>query len=163
MCQIFSVAEGSGLQAGQFSTWTLLLRNPAVLMNAVCGLALSCWNMQHLPWKTCPDVSMCSKTSIYFSTLSMPFQMYKRVMPWALMQPLHQRFRFLNCALIAWRMVCLLFSPQNMVSVISKKINLTTEQFSTFLLSNIMSFGPEKTAAFVDCVHLWLLLLAKLL
>ncbi len=32
--------ERSGLQAGQFSTWTLLLQNHAVVIAAVCGFAL---------------------------------------------------------------------------------------------------------------------------
>ncbi len=36
------VCERSGLQAGQFSTRTLLLRSHAVVIAAVCGFALSC-------------------------------------------------------------------------------------------------------------------------
>ncbi len=40
------------LQAGQFSTWTLLLRSHAVVIAAVCSFALSCWNTQGLPWNT---------------------------------------------------------------------------------------------------------------
>ncbi len=42
MCQMFSIGERSGLQAGQFSTQTLLLGSHAVVIAAVCGLALSC-------------------------------------------------------------------------------------------------------------------------
>ncbi len=34
--------ERSGLQAGQLSTWTLLLRSHAVVIAALCGFALSC-------------------------------------------------------------------------------------------------------------------------
>lgn len=51
MHQIFSMGERSGLQAGQFSTWILLLRIHDVVIDAVCRLALSCWKMQGLPWK----------------------------------------------------------------------------------------------------------------
>ncbi len=40
MRQIFSIGERSGLQAGQFSTRTLLLRSHAVVIAAVCGFAL---------------------------------------------------------------------------------------------------------------------------
>ncbi len=41
--QIFSIGERSVLQAGQFSTRTILLRNHAVVIAAVCGFALSCF------------------------------------------------------------------------------------------------------------------------
>ncbi len=42
MCQMYSIGDRSGLQVGQFSTRTLLLRNRAVVIAAVCGFALSC-------------------------------------------------------------------------------------------------------------------------
>ncbi len=42
MRQMFSIGERSGLQAGQFSTRTLLLRSHAVVIAAACGFALSC-------------------------------------------------------------------------------------------------------------------------
>ncbi len=45
---MFSIGERSGLQAGQFSTRTLLLWSHAVVMAAVCGFALSCWNTSFL-------------------------------------------------------------------------------------------------------------------
>ncbi len=51
MRQMFSMGERSGLQAGHFSTRILLLRSHDVVIDAVCGLALSCWKMQGLPWK----------------------------------------------------------------------------------------------------------------
>ncbi len=38
MHQMFSIGERSGLQAGQFSTQTLLLQSHAVVIAAVCGL-----------------------------------------------------------------------------------------------------------------------------
>ncbi len=44
MHQMFSIGERSGLQAGQFSTWTLLLRSHAVVIAAahtVCTYALN--------------------------------------------------------------------------------------------------------------------------
>ncbi|XP_058650441.1 carbonic anhydrase 9 isoform X2 [Onychostoma macrolepis] len=42
MHQMFSIGERSGLQAGPFSTPTLLLRSHAVVIAPVCGFALSC-------------------------------------------------------------------------------------------------------------------------
>ncbi len=47
MRQMFSMGERSGLQAGHFST-RILLRSHDVVIDAVCGLALSCWKMQGL-------------------------------------------------------------------------------------------------------------------
>ena len=44
----FFVGERSGLQKGQFSTWTVLLLSHAVVTDAVCGLAFSPWNVQGL-------------------------------------------------------------------------------------------------------------------
>ncbi len=41
MRQMFSIGERSGLQAGQLSTRTLLLRSHAVVIAEVCGFALS--------------------------------------------------------------------------------------------------------------------------
>ena len=89
MCQMFSTGERSGLQAGRFSTRILLLRSHGVVIDAVCGLALSCWKMQGLPWKRRRlDGSICcSRTWIYLSALMVPFQMCKLPMPHALMQP----------------------------------------------------------------------------
>ena len=46
MRHTFSMGDRSGLQAGQSSTRTLLLRSQAVVTRAECGLALSCWNKQ---------------------------------------------------------------------------------------------------------------------
>ncbi len=42
MHQMFSIGERSGLQAGQFSTQTLLLRSHAGVIAAESGFALSC-------------------------------------------------------------------------------------------------------------------------
>ncbi len=49
MCQMFSMGERSGLQAGHFSTRILLLRSHDVVIDAVCGLALSCWKCKVFP------------------------------------------------------------------------------------------------------------------
>ncbi len=89
MRQMFSMGERSGLQAGHFSTRILLLRSHDVVIDAVCGLALSCWKMQGLPWKRRRlDGSICcSRTWIYLSALMVPFQMCKLPMPHALIQP----------------------------------------------------------------------------
>ncbi len=70
-----------GLQPGQFSTWTLLLRNAAVIA-AVCGFALSCWNTRRLEGSIC-----CSKTFIYLSAFIVPFKTCKPSIPYALMHP----------------------------------------------------------------------------
>uniref|UniRef100_A0A9J7X4E1 Transposase Tc1-like domain-containing protein n=1 Tax=Cyprinus carpio carpio TaxID=630221 RepID=A0A9J7X4E1_CYPCA len=49
MRQMFSMGERSGLQAGHFSTRILLRCSHDVVIDAVCGLVLSCWKMQGLP------------------------------------------------------------------------------------------------------------------
>ncbi len=74
MHQMFSIGERSGLQAGQFSTRTLLLRNHAVGIAAVCGFALSCWNTQGLTWnrRHLEGSICCSKTFIYLSAFIVP-------------------------------------------------------------------------------------------
>ncbi len=61
MGQMFSIGERSGLQANQFSTQTLLQWSHAVVIAAVCGLALSCWNARR------PEGSIC---------LNIPFSIY---------------------------------------------------------------------------------------
>ncbi len=76
MRQMFSMGERSGLQAGHFSPRILLLRSHDVVIDAVCGLALSCWKMQGLPWKRrrLDGRICCSRTWIYLSALMVPFQ-----------------------------------------------------------------------------------------
>ena len=71
----FSDGKRSGLQAGQSST--LLLRSHAVGIDAGCGLTLSCWNMQGLPWRRrrLDGSRCCSTTCLYLSALMEPFQM----------------------------------------------------------------------------------------
>ncbi len=78
MCQMFSIGEISGLQAGQFSTWTLLLWSHAVIIAAVCAFALSCWNTHHLEGSIC-----CSKTFIYLSAFIVPYKTCKLPIPCA--------------------------------------------------------------------------------
>ncbi len=82
MRQMFSIGERSGLQAGQFSTRTLLLRSHAVVIAAVCGFALSCWNTRRLEGSIC-----CSKTFIYLSAFVVPSKTCKLPIPYALMHP----------------------------------------------------------------------------
>ncbi len=60
MRQIFSMSERSGLQAGHFSTRILLLHSHDVVIDTVCGLALSCWKMQGLPWKIFRLQTLCN-------------------------------------------------------------------------------------------------------
>ncbi len=89
MHQMFSIGERSGLQAGQFSTWTLLLWSHAVVIAAECGFALSCWNKQGLPWNRLhlERSICCSKTFIYFSAFIVPSKTCKLPIPYALMHP----------------------------------------------------------------------------
>ncbi len=118
MCQMFSLGESSGLQAGQFSTQTLLLRSHAVVIAAVCGFALSCWNTQGLPWNRChlEGSICCSKTFIYLSAFIVPSKTCKLPIPNALMHPHTIRDAgFLNWVLITRWKVSL------HVSVISNK------------------------------------------
>ncbi len=92
---MFSIGEISALQAGQFSTQTLLLRSHAVVIAAVCGFALSCWNTHRLEGSIC-----CSKTFIPFSIHS-AFQVMQAahtVCTYA--PPYHQRCWLFNWTLI---------------------------------------------------------------
>ncbi len=108
MCQMFSIGERSGLQAGQFSTRPLLLRSHVVIA-AVCGFALSCWNKHHLEGSIC-----CSKTS--------PFQNLQAARTVCTYTPTcHQRCLLLNWMLITCWKVSLLFSPEDTASIISNK------------------------------------------
>ncbi len=56
--------------AVQFSAWTLLLRSHAVVIAAVCGFALSCWNTRYLVGNIC-----CVKTFIYLSPFIVPYEL----------------------------------------------------------------------------------------
>ncbi len=87
--QMFSIGERSGLQAGQFSTQTLLLWSHAVVIAAVCGFALSCWNAQGLPWnrRHLEGSIFCFKTFIYLSAFIVPSKTCKLPIPYAHMHP----------------------------------------------------------------------------
>ncbi len=67
MRHTFSIGDRSGLQAGQSSTRTLLLRSQDFIMCAECGFASSCWNMHGRPWKRCllEGSILCSKSASY--------------------------------------------------------------------------------------------------
>ncbi len=123
MRQMFSMGERSGLQAGHFSTRILLLRSHDVVIDAVCGLALSCWKMQGLPWKRRRlDGSICcSRTWIYLSALMVPFQMCKLPMPHALMQPHTIRDAASELSADNNLGFLVLFSPDDMASQFFKK------------------------------------------
>ncbi len=73
----------------QFSTRTLLLRSHSVVIAAVCGFALSCWNTQGLPWNghRLEGSICCSKTFIYLSAFIVPSKTCKLPIPYALMHP----------------------------------------------------------------------------
>ncbi len=61
----------------------------AMLIAAVCGFALSCWNRRHLEGSIC-----CSKAFIYLSVFIVPYKTCKLPIPYALMQPYHQMLAF---------------------------------------------------------------------
>ncbi len=121
MCQMFSIGERSGQQAGKFITQTLLLQSHAVVIAAVCGFALSCWNTQGLSWNRCrlEGSICCSKTFIYLSAFIVPYKTCKVPIPYA--PPYHQRFWLYNWMLISRWKVSLHFSPEDMAFVISNK------------------------------------------
>ncbi len=77
MRQMLSIGERSGLQAGQFSTRTLLLWSHAAVIGAVCGFALSCWNTLRLEGSIC-----CSKTFKYLSAFIEPSKTCKLPIPY---------------------------------------------------------------------------------
>ncbi len=80
--QMFSIGERSGLQAGQFSTRTLLLLSHAVVIASVCGFALFFRSTRSLEGSIC-----CSKTFIYLSAFIVPSKTGKLPKPYALMHP----------------------------------------------------------------------------
>ena len=72
--------------------------------------------------------------------------------------PSYQRYRVLNCLLITSWMLSLLFSQQDTVSIVSKedfKLGFIWRQNS---FPFYMTFGPEKMAVLLDCVHMRLFL-----
>ncbi len=140
MCQMFSIGERSGLQAGQYSTRTLLLRSHAVVTAAVCGFALSCWNTQGLPWNRChlEGSICCSKTFIYLSAFIVPSKTCKLPIPYA--PPYHQRCWLLNWMLITHWKVSLLFSRR------------TQRQWFPTRMSNLDS-SDHRTLYHFETVH----------
>ncbi len=78
---------------------TLLLRSHAVVISAVCGFALSCWNTQGLPWNTCRlEGSICWSKIFYipFSIHSAFQSMQAAHTVCTYAPPYHQRFWLLN-------------------------------------------------------------------
>ncbi len=73
----------------QFNTQTLLQRSHAVIVAAVCGFALSCWNTQGLPWnrRRLEGSICCSKTNIYLSVFIVPSKTCKLPIPMHLCTP----------------------------------------------------------------------------
>ncbi len=82
MRQMFSIGERYELQAGQFSTRTLLLGSHAVAGAALCGFALSCWNTHRLEGRIC-----CSIICIYLSAFIVPSKTCKLPIPYAFLHP----------------------------------------------------------------------------
>ncbi len=103
---------------------TLLLRSHAVVIAAVCGFALSCWNTQGLPWnrRHLEGSICCSKTFYIPFSIHSAFQNMQAAHTVCIYAPpYHQRCWFLNWMLITRWKVSLLFSPEDMASVISNK------------------------------------------
>ncbi len=69
--------------ASGFSTQTLLLWIHDVVIAAVCGFVLFCWNTRRLEGSIC-----CSKTFIYLSAFIVPSKTCKLPIPYALMPPI---------------------------------------------------------------------------
>ncbi len=97
----------------RWKIWTAGRRSHAVVIAAVCGFALSCWNTRHLEGSIC-----CYKTFIYLSAFIVPSKTCKLPKPYA---PYHQRCWLLNWTLMTRWKVSLLFSPEDTTSVISNK------------------------------------------
>ncbi len=98
----------------------LLLQSHAVVIAAVWGFALSCWNTQDLPWnrRHLEGSICCSKTFTYISAFQ-NMQTAHTVCPYR--PPCHQRCWLLNWTLITRWKGSLLFSPEDAASVISYK------------------------------------------
>ncbi len=92
------------------------LKSHAVVIAAVCGLALSCWNTHRLERSIC-----CSKTFIYLSAFIVPSKTRKLPTVFTYAPPYHQRCWLLNWTLITRWKVSLLFSPVDTASIISYK------------------------------------------
>ncbi len=161
MHQMFSIGERSGLQAGQFSTQTLLLWSHAVVIAAVCGFALSCWNTQGLPWnRRCLEGSICcSNAFIYLSAFIVPSKTCKLPIPYALMHPHTIRGAgfWTECWWHAGR------SPSSLARRTwrpwfpTRMSNLDSSNHRTLWNSPFqMTLGPQDTTALLDHVHIWL-------
>ncbi len=127
MRKMFSIGERSGLQAGQFSTRTLLLWSHAVIIAAVCGFVLSCWNTHHLEGSIC-----CSKTFIYLSAFIVPSKTCKQPNTICIYAPpYHQRCWLLNWTLITHWKVSLLCSPEDTAWFPTRMSNLDSSDHRT--------------------------------
>ncbi len=69
--------------------WRHLWRSHAVVIAAICGFALSCWNTQGFPWNRRPleGSVCCSKAFLYLSAFIVPSKTCKLPIPYALMHP----------------------------------------------------------------------------
>lgn len=96
----------------------------------------------------------CSKTCIYRLVLMVPFQMCQLPISYTLMgPPCHQRCRFLNLALVLSRVVPLIFSSRDALSMFQNKcpisVCLTTEQFSIFSQSILNELWSKDDSSIV--------------
>ncbi len=139
--------------AGQFSTRSLLLRSHAVVIAAVCGFALSCWNTQGLPWNRCrlEGSICCSKTFIYLSPFIVPSKTCKLPIPYALMHPYHQRCWLLNWTLITRWKVSLLFSPEDTASLRWTRIVFTDSGFWKYSWAHLVMSMTESCRWVMHC------------
>ncbi len=80
--QMFSIGQRSGLQAGKFSTRTLLLRSHAVVIAAVC--VLHCPAEIHVVWRG----AYVALKPLYNFSIHSAFQTCKLPIPYALMHPI---------------------------------------------------------------------------
>ncbi|MED6259996.1 hypothetical protein ATANTOWER_027025 [Ataeniobius toweri] len=99
--------------------------------------------------------------ALYLSALMVPSQRQVTHAMCTNTPPYHHRCWLLNFVLITIQIVLLLFSPDNTTSMISKtnwKCELVRPQhtFPLCVSSSQMISGPEKLAAFLGVVDLWL-------
>ena len=159
MRHTFSMGDRSGLQAGQSSTRTLLLRSHAVVKRAECGLALSCWNKQGQSMKK----TLLGWQHVLLQNLYVPFSINGAFtdvqVPHATgtnTAPYHHRCWLLNFASITVRMVLFLFGPEDTTSTFSKnnlkcRLVRPTEHFSTWHQSISNELGPREVDGVSGC------------
>ena len=119
MRHTFSMGDRSGLQAGQSSTRTLLLRSHAVVKRAECGLALSCF---YVAW-------MAALQNLYYLSLS-AFTDVKFPMP-----------------LIPSQMLALCVHNRDPLWSGGHDVHIFQKQFEMYRQQNILGISPSQMSS----------------